>query len=721
MTAPGGAATRVAPHGAWASPLSAAAAAEGASRCSGLAVTRDDAGVATVWWSETRPSEQGRVALVGVRGDEPPVDLEPGRVRLRSRVNEYGGGAFWCGDGHVDWVDDTTQRVCRAELIEGPSAARLLPDPITEVPPGRLAWRYASGCPVGGGEWVVCERESHTDDDGAPYVEPRNEVVAVHAADRRQWVLVGAGGHGGGDFVAAPTVSPDGALVAWLRWDHPHMPWDAAELWVGRLELPGAGGAGAGARPSVVERRRVAGGPAGGAALGLDRAVSVCLPQWSPDGRLWWCDDADGWWHLRVAPAVGLPEAAAGDDPSTAVPGGGEPGEEVGEPRWVAGGRRYAFCGDGTVVMAVASGGLDSLWLLDPATGTRSALPGPQLRAIELVAAEGSTVAVVGGTADRPTTVWRHELDGAAGEGPSVGPIELRPVSPPLGPAWVSLPTPVTFPTGRPSRSDEVGDDGGVDMPVAHALVYLPASGDHVGPPGELPPLVVRIHGGPTAAARPEFSTSVQFWTTRGVAVADVNYRGSTGFGRDYRDQLRGAWGVADVEDCIAVTRHLADEGLVDGRRCVIRGGSAGGFTALAAVCFQSDWGAEGAFAAACSLYGVTDLASLAADTHKFESRYLDGLVAPLPEGAAVYRQRSPLFHAERLSSPVLLLQGSEDKVVPPAQAEVLVAALEANGVPHRYVLFQGEGHGFHLAETIVAALTAELEFYGEVLGFEPG
>jgi dipeptidyl aminopeptidase/acylaminoacyl peptidase len=447
--------------------------------------------------------------------------------------------------------------------------------------------------------------------------------------------------------------------------------------------------------------------------------VSVCLPEWSPDGRLWWCDDADGWWHLRAAPSAGLPGEGIGDDPATAVPGGGEVGEEIGEPRWVAGGRRYAFCDGGRVVVAVSAGGVDSLRLLDPSTGARTELAGPAFTSVEYVAAHGDSVAVVGGVADRPSSVWLLDLAGDA-DAPGAA-IDLRPTASPLAPEWVSLPRSVTFPTGRAALSGTAPTGTGPDEEaVAHALVYLPVSRDHVGPPGELPPLVVRIHGGPTAAARPEFSTGVQFWTTRGFAVADVNYRGSTGFGREYRDELLGRWGVVDVEDCIAVTRYLAGGGLIDGERCVIRGGSAGGFTALAALCFQGGWGADGAFAGACSLYGVTDLAALAADTHKFESRYLDGLVAPLPDGAAVYRERSPLFHAERLSRPVLLLQGTEDKVVPPAQAEVLVAALRANGVPHRYVLFQGEGHGFHLAETIVAALRAELQFYGEVLGFEP-
>jgi dipeptidyl aminopeptidase/acylaminoacyl peptidase len=706
----------VAPFGAWSSPLSAEQAARGAPRFSGLELSRDQHGEVSVWWSEGRPAEAGRVALVAARGADDAQDVLGRSIRLRSRVHEYGGGAFWCGDGHVDWVDDASQRVLRAE--HDAALPSVTPRALTDPAPTRQGWRYASGRPVHAGAWVVAERECHVDDLGRSLGEARNELVAIRSGDRRQFPVVTVGEPGGGDFVAAPAVSPDGRWVAWLRWDHPDMPWDAAELWAGRLELDSGA--------EVVDRRRIAGGRAGAAAWGLDRPVSVCLPEWSPDGRLWWCDDADGWWHLRATSHPGLPDDGAGDDPSTAVAGGGAPGEEIGEPRWVAGGRRYGFCGDGRVVMAVSCEGLDSLWLLDPTDGRRTPLDGVDLRSVEYVAASGDVVAVVGGVADRPSTVWRFDLhDG----GTRVR--DLRPVPAPLPSEWVAMARAVTFPTGpaaitaapavtAASPADEEGEPAGSTGPMAHALVYLPTSGDHVGPPGTLPPLVVRIHGGPTSAARPEFSTSVQFWTTRGFAVADVNYRGSTGFGRDYRDQLLGRWGVADVEDCIAVTRHLADVGLVDGDRCVIRGGSAGGFTALAAVCFQGDWGAEGAFAGACSLYGVTDLAALAADTHKFESRYLDGLVAPLPDGADVYRDRSPLFHAERLSRPVLLLQGSEDKVVPPAQAEVLVAALRDNGVPHRYVLFAGEGHGFHLADTIVRALHEELDFYGDVLGFDP-
>lgn len=700
----------VAPYGAWHSPLGPEQAAAGATRFSGVGVTSDGSGAPVVWWAESRPHERGRVALVAAGASGNRVDVCGDTVSVRSRVNEYGGGAFWCGDGHVDWVDDSTQQMMRVEPIADPSRTGV-PRALTGAPPVAIGWRYASGRPVDGGEWVVAEREAHVDELGREYPEARNELVVVRVRDRRQWVIVGADEHGGGDFVAAPAVSPDGTLVAWLRWDHPDMPWDAAELWAGRLSLGDEGAA-------VVDRRRVAGGRDGGESLGLGRSVSVCLPEWSPGGQLHWCDDADGWWHLRAASSPGLPSRGSGDDLDLAVLGGGEVGEEVGEPRWVAGGHRYAFCGDGRLVLAVSSGGIDSVWLLDPTTGQRCAPPGPRFSSVEYVAALDDHVVIVGADATRPSSVWL--LDLAAEPDHDDAAVDLRPVDAPLDPGWVSVPTAITFGTGPSALSDHVPAGDPAHGDAAHALLYLPVSGDHEAPAGEVPPLVVRIHGGPTAAARPEFSPSVQFWTTRGFAVVDVNYRGSTGFGREYRDALNGRWGVAEVEDCLAVTRYLAGGGLVDGDRCVIRGGSAGGFTALAALCFQAEWGVDGAFAGACSLYGVTDLAALAADTHKFESRYLDGLVAALPGGEDVYRSRSPLFHAERLERPVLLLQGKEDRVVPPAQAQVLADALARNGVSHRFVLYEGEGHGFHRAETILSALREELAFYGEVLGFQP-
>lgn len=686
---------KVAPYGSWSSPLSARDAAAGGTRFSALELSRVD-GRYRAWWIESLPREQGRMTIMCSQDRGAPVEVGPARIWARSRVNEYGGGALWVDGDQPYWVDEGTQRIHRAPPRPGELAWH--PDvTITAVPPARRAWRFAAGQVTPDGEWVICEREVHVREDGTVPAEPVNDIVAIPTAGGvpgAHHVLVDPGGAGGGDFTAEPTLSPDGTILAWLRWDHPDMPWDSAELWAAPVVSGVHGG------PELGQARRVAGGIAGGASHGLGRAVSVCLPVWSPDGTLWWCDDASDWWHLRRAPEPGLPAEGTGDaaplvladDPRSAS-------EEVGEPRWVSGGSRYGFTGDGRVVFAASADGLDSVWVLDPVSGERTSLPGPELSYVEQLEVAGDQVVVVGGTATTPTTVWWVDLATRQAT-------DLRGARPPLPPEWISVPRPVTFDTGDGER--------------AHALVYLPTSGDHVGPDGESPPLVVRIHGGPTASARPELSSSVQFWTTRGFAVADVNYRGSTGFGRRYRDLLLGAWGDADVEDCLALTRHLAESGVVDGDRCVIRGGSAGGFTALAAVCSQAGRGHPGAFAAACSLYGVTDLAAMAADTHKFESRYLDGLVGPLPEAAAVYRERSPLFHADRLDRPLLLLQGTEDKVVPPSQAEVLVAALEENSVPHEYVLFPGEGHGFSNAETVSRALEAELAFYGRVLGFGP-
>jgi dipeptidyl aminopeptidase/acylaminoacyl peptidase len=680
-----------APRGAWSSPLSAEAAAAGGTRFAGVAFSRVD-GRERLWWAESLPGEGGRTAVMCSEAGGDPVEVRPGEISARSRVNEYGGGVFWVDGADVYWVDDDTQRVQRAQGVPGELRWEA-PSAITEDPPVSRGRRFAAGSVTPDSGWVICEHEVHVDDEGRTLAEPVNDLVAIRAtladaAASGVRVLVGKATAGSGDFTAAPVLSADGSALAWLRWDHPDMPWDAAELWAGRLDV--VDGA-----PLLRGVRRVAGGRAGGAAHGLDRPVSVCLPEWAPDGRLWWCDDASEWWHLRCAPAVGVPEDGSGDRAGVVWPAE----EEVGEPRWVSGGHRYGFAADGRVVFAASRDGLDSLWVLDPSSGSRSRLDGPSFTYVEHLVVHGTSVALVAGEPTMPTSVWRVDLrDGSASD--------VRRSRSVMEPQWISEPRPVTFPTGGGER--------------ANALFYPPASGDHVGPPGSAPPLVVRIHGGPTGAARAEFSTSVQFWTTRGFAVADVNYRGSTGFGRRYRDLLRRAWGKADVEDCIAVTRHLASDGLVDGDRCVIRGGSAGGFTALAAVCFQSELGHPGAFAAACSLYGVTDLAALAAESHKFEARYLDGLVGVLPEDEAVYRARSPLLHADRLDRPVLLLQGSEDRVVPPSHAEVLVEALRSNGVPHAYVLFDGEGHGFRSATTVVTALQTELAFYGEVLGFRP-
>ncbi|MHB1137655.1 MAG: S9 family peptidase [Microthrixaceae bacterium] len=673
-----------APYGSWPSPLSPEQAAAASGRFGGVVCGPDD-----VVWIESRPGTDGRVSIMRDGAEVGP----PGLLSARSRVNEYGGGAMWVGpDGaggrRLFWVGAEDQRVRCLDPFRGAEVIRSL----TPVPPAARAWRHAAGVVSPDGEWTVCERELHVEPSGAALPEAVNDLAVVWTDGAGVDRLVGPGDVGGGDFVAAPTLAPDGTRLAWLRWDHPDMPWDAAELWVGELRRDGS-------RLHLDDPRRLAGGRAGAVVRGTDHTISVCLPCWAPDGSLWWCDDAEQFWHLRrVDPGsdgAGF-RAGAGDHAALCLPAAAE---EVGEPRWVSGGCRYGFTDDGRVVFAAMSEGLDGLWIAAMDGSGRERVPGPELTSIDSLSVHGRSIAVIAGSATALPSVWRIDLDTGVA-------VDLRDAPPPLAAEWISPARPLTFPTA--------------DGEEAHALFYAPVSADHRGPAGELPPLVVRIHGGPTAAARPELSPSVQFWTTRGFAVVDVNYRGSTGFGRAYRDLLQGAWGRVDVEDCLAAARHLGAAGLVDPERCVIRGGSAGGFTTLAALCFQDSWGFGGTFSAGCSLYGVTDLAALAADTHKFESRYLDGLVGPLPEAEEVYRERSPLFHADQLSRPVLLLQGSEDRIVPPSQAEVLVRALSEQGVPHAYVLFPGEGHGFLAAASIVRALGAELSFYGQVLGFTP-
>ena len=457
----------------------------------------------------------------------------------------------------------------------------------------------------------------------------------------------------GPDFVAAPRWSPDGSALCWLEWDHPNMPWDGSRLKVRQQD------------GTVVE---VAGGDEEG----------IAQPRWAEDGALWFCSDRADWWTLyRWSPSDGVRRMLT------------EPGD-VGRPQWGFGISTYGFLDTGDVVVARTQDGRDSLLVLG-ADGTVRTLD-TFLTSVSSLATAGSTVLVVGGSpTSRPAV---HRLDPASGRLEVVGEVS----DPGITLDHVSDPQHLQFPggDGRPSY-----------------LQYYPPTNPEVLPEeGELPPLVVTLHGGPTSNATTALSLGVQFWTSRGFAVADVDYGGSTGYGRSYRNRLWGQWGVLDVADCIGAARFLGEQGLADPARCVIRGGSAGGFTVLMAMATSE------VFAAGADLFGVADLEALARDTHKFESRYLDRLVAPYPEGREVYVERSPLTHVDGLTSPLIVLQGSEDKVVPPAQSELIVTALREKGVPVAYRLYEGEQHGFRRAENIADALNAELSFYAQVLGF---
>ena len=595
-----------------------------------------------VLWAEGRPAEGGRTQIVRRASDGTCTDLLPDEMNARTAVHEYGGGGWWARDGVVWFTNWADQRLYR--LAAGSEPVPLTPEPATP-----RADRFADGDLAPDGASIVCVRERH---NGPSADEVVNEVVrlAAHSPGAPEVLVTGS------DFVAAPRLSPDGATLAWLRWNHPSMPWDATELVVRDL--------------ATGEELVIAGGP----------DESVLEPRWSTDGALWFVSDRTDWWNLY--------RYTEGSDIATVV----RVDAEIGVPPWQFGSARYAVLGDGSVVFARQRRGYDGLARRAP-DGTVTDLDTPFSRVTAVRATADGRVLVVAGSPTQEPGV--HRID------PTDGVIEtLRPPRDlDIAAGFIAVPEHITFPS----------DDGR----TAHALFYPPTHPEQTGPEGELPPLLVEIHGGPTSAASPVFSTAVQYWTSRGFAVVDVNYGGSTGYGRAFREELLGQWGIVDVADCLAAARHLARMGRVDGERLAIRGGSAGGFTTLAALAR-----ADTPFAAGADHFGVADLEALARDTHKFESRYLDRLVGPYPEARAIYVERSPIHHVDRFTRPLIVLQGSEDAIVPPAQSETIVDALRDRKIPVAYLLFDGEQHGFRRAENIRKALDAELSFYAQVLGF---
>ena len=499
---------------------------------------------------------------------------------------------------------------------------------------------------------LVCVRETHFE-SGA---EPVNALVAIPLGGGEVRVL-----HQGHDFYASPALGPDGEWLAWVTWDHPSMPWDESRVWLARIEEDG----------SLGEAVAVAGG----------NGISVYQPDWSPGGVLHLVCDRTGWWNLyrrRDGTLEPVYEAEA----------------ELAHPQWQLGTATYGFARDGNVVLSCRESGRWRLLRLDDSGRAQAQPCCAHLESIADLGVGGDVCVLLAGAPDLPGSVVRVDL--ARDETETLR--QAFPLS--LDPAHLSIPRPVDFPTGEGER--------------AHAFFYPPANADHRAPEGERPPLIVISHGGPTGATSTTLDLRIQFWTSRGFAVLDVDYRGSTGYGRAYRDRLAGAWGLADVEDCVNGALHLAAGGEVDGDRLAIRGGSAGGFTTLAALVFHD------VFKAGASYYGISDLEALARDTHKFESRYLDRLIGPWPEQAERYRERSPIHFAEQLSCPAIFFQGLEDKVVPPNQAERMVQVLRERGLPVAYLAFEGEQHGFRRAETIEATLKVELSFYGRVFGFRP-
>ena len=713
------------PYGSWPSPISAEDLAVAGVRLGGPRYDGDD-----LYWTQSRPAEGGRTALMRER-DGVVAEVAPG-VNVRTRVHEYGGGAWDARDGVIVVSSDPSGQLLRVDGDE--------PRPLT---PEGMGWRFADlrvrpelgivlavredhsapGDPVArGGSGDPAEIAGAGDPDRGGSDDPAGQAGPGDAAGSGEPVntlvalrLDGPNDDGGSviaagaDFYATPELSRDGRL-AWMEWRHPDMPWDACLVRVGRLSVLTSGAV-------VDDVRTVAGGP----------GESAVHPLWR--GRdLLFCSDRSGVWELY-----------SDDDQPTQLTHGGT---DLAEPFWVFGRRPYAITGDGSIVLRPRIDGRSAPMLL---VDDRYDDLGSAAVDCDSLDASGDRIAALVQFPDAPDAIierrdsqWRI-VDAAA------------PTS--LAPDWVSIAEQITwsgpagavhgwfYPPVNPlveSMSDD--PEPVVTEPFTSSLTLLDAAGEPISLPaddpslvelvetpgadsistssiregvssGDSPPLIVISHGGPTAFSTAGFNPGIQFWTTRGFAVLDVNYSGSSGYGREYRERLRGEWGVLDVADCIAGAEALAQAGRVDVTRIAIRGGSAGGYTTLRALTTSN------IFAAGCSRYGIGDLAALASDTHKFEARYLDGLIGPWPEASELYAERSPINHVDALNCPMLLLQGAEDAVVPPNQAETMAAAVAAKGLDVELIIFEGEGHGFRKAETIRDALDAELAFYARTFG----
>jgi dipeptidyl aminopeptidase/acylaminoacyl peptidase len=628
----------LASYGTWTSPITAAAITAGQV---GLAEPALDRGRA--YWLEARPREAGRTVLVrGTQGGD-REDLTPAPFNVRTRVHEYGGGAYAVRAGVIVAANFADQRLYRIDPGGG------APRPLTPDSGGQL--RYADMELDLARQRVLAVREDHRAGG-----EPVNTIVALSLSggDEGRSLIEGH------DFFSSPRLSPDGRRLAWLSWDHPNMPWDGTRLFTADVAADG----------SLSGVREVAGG---------DREAIV-QPAWSPDDELYFVSDRTGWWNLYRA-AHGSVAAVC---PMSA---------EFAGPAWAFGMRWYGFLDAATIIACFSEGGRWHLGTIDVGAGRLDRLTLPYSEFSGLMV-DGGRAILRAGRPDGPAAIIL--LDPAGGQATELCTAGDLPAEA----SYLARPAAIVF----PSQEDA----------VAHAFYYPPTNPDVRAPADELPPLIVKSHGGPTGSTSSELRLGTQFWTSRGFAVCDVNYGGSTGYGRAYRERLNGRWGVVDVLDCIAAARFLVAEHRVDRRRLAITGGSAGGYTTLCALTFHE------LFRAGASHYGVSDLEALAKETHKFESRYLDRLVGPWPEAAEVYRARSPIHHVDRLSCPIIFFQGLEDRVVPPNQAELMVEALRRKGLPVAYLTFPGEEHGFRKAETIETVLRAELAFYGRVFGFEP-
>lgn len=618
-------------YGSWRSPITAELVARQSIRFGDLLVDGK-----VLYWVESRPAEKGRSVIVQHTPDGRTCDVIHTPFSARSRVHEYGGGAFTVSKGVIYFVNFDDQRIYTKDLAGAIH-------PVTSEDGNRYADLVVDEMH----NRIICIQEAH----GETAKEPVNSIVSIDITGTvNPQVLVS-----GSDFYSSPRSSPNNGQLAWLAWNHPNMPWDGTELWIAEVDAAGA----------LVNPRMVAGSV----------SESIFQPEWSPDNVLYFASDRNDWWNIYRY-AGGAAEILIELEAECAV------------PQWVFGLSTYGLIGRDRVACTFNRKGIWQLAMID--VKTRKLQPvDTSYNDITHLKTANDWIIFYGGSPTEGLSVIRH--DASTGETRVI----RRSEESSIDSGYISIPEPIEFDT--------------TDGMKAYGFLYRPKNKDYTESENEQPPLIVITHGGPTSCSYASLDLKIQFWTSRGFAVLDVNYGGSTGFGRPYRKRLKGKWGIVDVDDCVNGVRYLMKKNLVDGERVIIRGGSAGGYTTLAALTYRD------LFKAGASYYGVSDLEALARETHKFESRYLDSLVGPYPEARRIYRERSPINYTERLSAPIIFFQGLDDKVVPPNQAEKMVKALRERRIPVAYLAFQGEQHGFRKAENLKRCLEAELYFYSRV------
>jgi dipeptidyl aminopeptidase/acylaminoacyl peptidase len=603
------------------------------------------------YWLETRPEEKGRTVIICHQADKVTKVITPEGMSVRTRIHEYGGGSYLIHNQTAYFVNDSDQRIYQHNLQTQELS------PLT--PKGQ--YRFADFCIDKQRQQLICVCEIHKDD----HKEPENCIVAVKldgSSTTALSMLVF-----GNDFYSNPRLSPDGKHLSWLTWNHPNMPWDNTECWLADITSLGL----------LQKHRKVAGGSDDG-----NRHESIFQPQWSPTGELFFVSDRNEWWNLYKYNVETKTTECIHEMPA-----------EFAMPQWVFGMSTYGFLNSYTVFCTYTQDGEWHSGLIDTMTKQFNPLTSDFISFDAIDCDDESDAAIfVGANKNSSDNIilWRKH------EWKNLSPTEKSPIDK----NEFSLAQAITF-------SNNQQQD-------VHAFYYPPQNAQYEDQHSALPPLLVMCHGGPTGATRTTLNLKIQYWTNRGFAVLDVNYSGSTGYGRQYRDRLKQQWGVLDVDDICCGADYLVQEGKVDPQRVAVRGSSAGGYTVLAALTFRDS------FKAGASLYGIGDLSLLAEDTHKFESRYLDQLIGPYPEQQSIYENRSPLFHIDQLQCPVIFLQGLEDKVVPPNQAESMVKALAQKKIPVAYVTFSEEGHGFRQAQNIQFAIDAEYGFYASIFSLNP-